>query len=284
MPLGSRARPDAVKCVEYDVFDERSIKQDSLKLAADFTGAAWDIATMNKHKIQRPMEHTLTVMSFVYEAKGSNPTIFTADSARALRQAEERITKHPEFPVYCQRQYLAANGSAYECDPAAFSPLKFLYASGFDAAKARAVVSQLKKPAVFEAYKQMGRCFESAAPPALSMTAAEWEATCDPAGEISAADRELARAVSADISSIIAGWDGRGAEPVSDMAALAELVAWLRALPSRASLVDFSVAKGFNSTHLQCQYARSLIMFGGEFLSDASVKLLLQIYTYVLCV
>jgi len=138
--------------------------------------------------------------------------------------------------------------------------------------------------AVFEAYKQMGRCFESAAPPALSMTAAEWEATCDPAGEISAADRELARAVSADISSIIAGWDGRGAEPVSDMAALAELVAWLRALPSRASLVDFSVAKGFNSTHLQCQYARSLIMFGGEFLSDASVKLLLQIYTYVLCV
>ncbi len=248
----------------------RSIKQDSLKLAADRTGAAWDIAEMNKHKIQRPMENTLAIMSFVYEAKGEHPTIFTAESARALRQAEETITKHPEYPVYCQRKYVEANGSAYECDPAAFSPLKFLYASTFDADKARAVVSQLKKPAVFEAYKQMGRCFESASPPARGMTVAEWEATCDPAGTISAPDRELARAVSADISAIVGGWDGRGTEPVSDMAALAELVAWLRGLPSRSGLVDFSVAKGFNSTHLQCQYARSLVMFGGESMGDAS--------------
>ena len=68
---------------------------------------------------------------------------------------------------------------------------------------------QLKEnPGALDAYKKMGRCFESSPPAsaeaggvgaAAAAAAAAWEATCDPMGEVSSDDKEAARQVSAEV-------------------------------------------------------------------------------------
>ena len=52
----------------------------------------WDVASMSKDQVQRPMAEPLTYLSFVYEAEGDNATIFTARAAKALKQVEATIT------------------------------------------------------------------------------------------------------------------------------------------------------------------------------------------------
>ena len=77
---------------EYDMLDVRSIKQDSLQLAIERTGAAWDSEVMDKDKVQRPMSETLTTLTFIYVAtEESGGTIFHADAARELKQAEATV-------------------------------------------------------------------------------------------------------------------------------------------------------------------------------------------------
>ena len=51
--------------------------------------------------------------------------------------------------------------------------------------------------------------------------------------QIPESDKDAARLISADMTAIMAKWDGKGAEPVGNMDVLATYVAWMKELPSR---------------------------------------------------
>ena len=190
---------------EYDMYDVRSIKQDSLKLAIERTGAAWVPDALNAGKTQRPMSKTLTALSFIYAAGEDSGTIFTPDAARALKEAEGSLIDHPDFPVWCQRTYAAdfktgstrnesaENDAAYACDYVSLSPLQYLYASVFDPGRAERVLQQLSDPNVYHAYKVYGRCLDHEPHDGLSRV--EWEQTCDPNAKVHRSHKEQARQV-----------------------------------------------------------------------------------------
>lgn len=128
---------------------------------------------------------------------------------------------------------------------------------------------------MFNAYKKIGPCLDSGALVSDGETApggTDASEACALGQELGADKMATARAVSEDLAAIVAKWDGKGDEPVSDMATLAELVAWMRRLPSRAREVDFSVDKSFNVSNPACKYARSLIMFGGPLLGGFNAE------------
>ena len=59
------------------------------------------------------------------------------------------------FTIYCSIHRYDCATSKTLMD---LSPVKFLYASEFDASKAKSVIEKLKDPATLDAYKKMGRC------------------------------------------------------------------------------------------------------------------------------
>jgi len=60
------------------------------------------------------------------------------------------------------------------------------------------------------------------------------------------------------MTAIQSKWDGKAKKPVSNMQALAEYVAWMKELPSRAMYVDFHVDKNFNTTNTANAFTRTL--------------------------
>lgn len=65
------------------------------------------------------------------------------------------------------------------------------------------------------------------------------------------------------MTAIQSKWDGKAKKPVSNMQALAEYVAWMKELPSRAMYVDFHVDKNFNTTNTANAFTRTIMFFGG---------------------
>ena len=65
------------------------------------------------------------------------------------------------------------------------------------------------------------------------------------------------------MTAIQSKWDGKAKKPVSNMQALAEYVAWMKELPSRAMYVDFHLDKNFNTTNTANAYTRTIMFFGG---------------------
>lgn len=220
-------------------------------------------------EFERQQEKQLAIIMFIYEAKNKDDkrTIFNTEAAKALKATEDSIIAHPDFAKWCRRDYAnTTTETDYQCETVNLSPIKFLYASEFDDVKAAAVVAELKKPNVFNAYKKYGRCFDF--PPLSGMTQKKREMTCDVgcisgACEILTADKEAARIVAADMTAIQKKWDGKGTDPVQNMAVLAEYVVWTKELPSRSMTVDFFLDKNFNTTNTENTFSRTMLGFGG---------------------
>ena len=143
--------------IEYDANDIRSIKYDSLQLAVDdVSSTRQDSKDAAKPEVvDKPMSKSLDILMMLYETP---ETIFTTQSAEALKKVEDLVVKHPQFPDWCKRTYAGENDTKGECDtyktPLDLSPIKFLYASEFDSEKAKAVVEKLRKPPVLAAAKK----------------------------------------------------------------------------------------------------------------------------------
>ena len=243
------------------------------------------------------MSERLDAMVLIYEFELN---LFDAITAVELKDTENIITKHDEFPNWCQRVYTNASdlgNNDFTCATSQraqdLSPIKFLFASEFDAALARSVIDRLEDEKRLADYKMMSRCFEFPPPTPFilngevvpaSQAQAKWEATCDPACAqsktpameaclLSSSDKQAARILSMDISTIVNRWDGGAKSPVSDMSTLARFVAWMKQLPTRARLVDYHLDKDFNTTNLISRWSRSQIAFGGplpDLLQDGS--------------
>lgn len=240
------------------------------------------------------MSQTLDSMMLIYE---SEATIFDAKAAAELKDFEMIITANKEFPQWCKRVYASTTDDDYTCTTSKrnqdLSPLKFLYASEFDAAKARSVIESLKIDKRLSDYKMMSRCLEFPPPNPFILNGqvvpeeqalATWEHTCDPtclksttpameACSLSYVDKEAARKLSQDISYIMSKWDGSGEAPASDMDTLAEFVAWMMKLQTRAPFVNFHLDKDFDTSNLVCKWSRASISFGGplpNLLADGS--------------
>jgi hypothetical protein len=131
---------------EYDLADIRSMKQDSLSVAIDsvdsLRATKTDSEATEVENVAKPMSQQLDAMMFFYE---SPTTIFDADAAAALKDIESTVVEHKKFSDFCKRRYLNdTDDSAYECStsktPYDLSPIKFLFASHFDAELAMSVV------------------------------------------------------------------------------------------------------------------------------------------------
>ena len=221
--------------------------------------------------VERPQTQRMGSFYLLYEAKrGADFNIFNVDAAAELAKVEALATGRDDFKDYCLRH----DSSLYpDCKKVDWSPLRFLYASEFNAEAAKAVVEELKKPEVMKAHKIMGPCvdrFHMVTEQALwpttdlsNVTAMFGGRSCDAAGVLTGAEQQASFALSQKIVAITKKFDGKREAPVPDMQALAEFIAYIKELPSQAMLVDFHLDNKFNSNNTKCTFMRSILPFGG---------------------
>ena len=244
-----------------------------------------------EERVQRPQTKWSGIFYVVYEAKGgANLSIFSVDAAKEVKKVEGLATGREDFKEYCLR---FDNDLYPACRTVDWSPLRFLYASEFNVHAARAVIAQLKKPEVMEAHKIIGPCvdaFHLMTPPALwpdpgidihhhlsaagggnvtardsadMMSALFRGRSCDTKNALTDAQKQASWGLSQLIVGITMKLDGKGKEPVQDMATLADFVALMKELPSQAMFVDFHLDNKFNANNSKCKFTRSILPFGG---------------------
>ena len=221
--------------------------------------------------VERPQTQMAGIFYMMYEAEGgADFNIFNVDAAAELKKVEALATARDDFKDYCLRH----DSNKYPaCKTTDWSPLRFLYASQFNADAAKAVVAELKKPEVMKAHKIMGPCvdrFHMMTPQAVwptvdlnNVTAMFGGRSCDAADALTDAQEQASFALSQQIVAITMKFDALAEAPVQDMAALAEFVAYMKELPSQAMFVDFHLDNKFNSTNTKCKFTRSILPFGG---------------------
>ena len=241
--------------------------------------------------VQRPQTKRSGIFYLMYEAKsGANFSIFNVNAAKEVKKVEALATGREDFKEYCLR---FDNDKYPACRTVDWSPLRFLYASEFNVHAAKAVIAQLKKPEVMEAHKMMGPCvdaFHMMTPPALwpdpgidihhhlsaaaggNMTASDSVKmmsamfrgrSCNTKNALTNAQEQASWGLSQLIVGITMKFDGKGKEPVQDMATLANFVALIKELPSQAMFVDFHLDNKFNTNNSKCKFTRSILPFGG---------------------
>ena len=222
-------------------------------------------------EIEKEQTQMAGIFYMMYEAEsGAAYDIFNVGAAEEIAKVEALATGRDDFKDYCLRH----DSNLYpDCKKVDWSPLRFLYASEFDAEKAKAVVEELKKPEVMKAHKIMGPCvdrFHMGTEQALwptkdlsNVTAMFGGRSCDAAGVLTPAQQQASFELSKKIVAITMKFDGKAETPVPDMPALAEFIAYIKELPSQAMLVDFHLDNKFNSNNTKCTFMRSILPFGG---------------------
>ena len=222
-------------------------------------------------EIEKEQTQMAGIFYMMYEAEsGAAYDIFNVGAAEEIAKVEALATGRDDFKDYCLRY---DNERYPECQKVEWSPLRFLYASEFNAEAAKAVVEELKKPDVMKAHKIMGPCvdrFHMVTAQALwptkdlsNVTAMFGGRSCDAAGVLTPAEQQASFELSKKIVAITMKFDGKAETPVPDMPALAEFIAYIKELPSQAMLVDFHLDNRFNSTNTKCKFTRSILPFGG---------------------
>ena len=91
--------------------------------------------------VAKPMSQRLDSLFFVYEPA---VTLFDTTSAAAIKNIEEIVTRSKDFPTWCMRKYVNNTDMSddHVCAAMDLSPLKFLYASQFDARLTRSIIDR----------------------------------------------------------------------------------------------------------------------------------------------
>eukprot|EP00551_Chaetoceros_affinis_P010007 CAMPEP_0203669662 /NCGR_PEP_ID=MMETSP0090-20130426/5962_1 /ASSEMBLY_ACC=CAM_ASM_001088 /TAXON_ID=426623 /ORGANISM="Chaetoceros affinis, Strain CCMP159" /LENGTH=1171 /DNA_ID=CAMNT_0050534389 /DNA_START=203 /DNA_END=3718 /DNA_ORIENTATION=- len=93
----------------YDIYDDRSIAYDSLRLAKDtvleMSAISGDSNRSGQQQQQERLQKDLADMTvWIYEAK-TDKGLFTKEVIPILRATENTILNHKEYPNYCQLNY-----------------------------------------------------------------------------------------------------------------------------------------------------------------------------------
>jgi hypothetical protein len=139
--------------------------------------------------------------------------------------------------------------------------------------QAKEVIEKLKSDVkdangmtLMDAHKRMGPCYDFGLPDTAAV------AVCDHAClpptfkcAVSAESKADSMALSVQLKAITDKWDGQAAQPLADdqMSILAELMAYIKFLPSQAMKGDFHLDAKFNTTNTKNKYTRSIVSFGG---------------------
>jgi hypothetical protein len=243
--------------------------------------------------VERPQTQMAGIFYMLYEAKkGADFNVFDAKVAMELKKVEALATGREDFKDYCMR---FDNDKYPACRKVELSPLRFLYASEFNVCAATAVITELEKPEVMRAHQILGPCvdnFHLMTPQDLwpdavqidihhhlssaaggNMTGSDSSLkmmsglslgrSCDAKNSLTAAQEQASWGLSQLIVGITMKFDGKGKEPVQDMATLAKFVALMKELPSQAMFVDFHLDNKFNTSNTKCKFTRSILPFGG---------------------
>lgn len=233
---------------EYDAFDIRSIRSDTVSAAIASVARARDNAETSE-VVVRTLEEIADFTYWIYEAeKGSG--LLTKDNIEMMRAAENMFASHEHAADWCLTEYEEPGPEAVGVCSKPRSMLNIYYASAWDSPAASAVIAALKEDGALARFNSVSFC-------------AEYFMGCDMLTEEQVAnDVPWAYGISQQISAVTDTWDGVGTL-TEDVDGVTEFVAYMNLLLTRAHLVNFYLDNDFSLDNLQTKFTRSITLWGG---------------------
>ena len=206
----------------------------------------------NNAPVARTQEQQLDFTYWVFEGETPQGVYGTAESIRGMKEALDLFTSHPDYPQYCWLEYPEDESTAPSCRPP-LSSLYMYYASSWNPDAVQSVIDQLSTdyPTNVDRYNDLSLCVES-------------DLLCDEVpASYTEADYSWARALHANITSIMATWDGQGTLQEDSLDQVTEFAAYMMALITKRGFVDFGFDKDFSIENQVSQYSRAIFRWGG---------------------
>ncbi len=240
----------------YDLYDQRSIAYDSLRLAKENVTKEFLIINESEGngniegsenttdvKNKKPLQENIgDVTYWIYEAK-KKEGLFTKEALEQMRSTEDMLTKHVRYPNYCWLK----RGSDSECRMSR-SVVNIFYASEWNSTMAKELLSSLTKENV-QLYNRLAACVEL-------------NYLCDfvPPGTTES-DRQWVRNVTNSIDSMMVKWDGQG-DLNKNMTEVSEFLAVVNELYTKSPSVQFFFDTNFTIDNPVTMYTRSMVYWG----------------------
>ena len=252
---------------EYDLFDQRSMAYDSLRLAKEKVTADFEKnfrQKRNRRKIEefqggdsgendgmeevKLQENLGDVTYFIYEAK-KKTGLFTEEALKLMRASEIMITGHKRYTDYCMLDYeVNLNGEEVaQCRKSA-SITNIFYASQWNSTLAREILTDLTENNI-HLYNNISSCVEQ-------------NILCDyVAPSVTAMEFRLVTQLHYKILSMMVHWDGEG-DLNEDLDEVSLFIATIARLFSKSPFVDFYFDGNFTVDNPVAMYSRSIVYWG----------------------
>ena len=240
---------------EFDVYDERSLKYDSLRLAKD------EVAESRKaleagNTVSLKQSELSAVAIWVFESgEGNDQGVFSSkESIEGMKEAYDLFLLDPKFKDQCWLDYRNKTipDDERQCQMP-LTPLAMYYASEWDEDKVANVIEQFKDPEKMEQFNDISLCLVRGL-------------YCDLLQELiqdtSAEDIASITQLGADVDSITSKFDMQG-ELVENFNQVTELASYLIQVDIFKGFVDYGFDSGFSSDNPISMYSRGIVYWGG---------------------